>query len=111
MRLLISQEKKPIGRKCEHWTSFLGTRNRLSNDRENPFPEGCALSLLVDSQYQIASFSFFFFVCVKVFMNGMIQIQNKYFYYFFFLFLLHLLNLYKVENHNLTRQSSLFTFY
>ena len=50
MRLPISKEKGPIGRKCEHWASFLGTRNRLSNARENPFPEGYVLSLLV---YQI----------------------------------------------------------
>ena len=42
----ISQEKGPIGRKCEHWTSFLGIRNRLPNAPENPFPGGYGLSLL-----------------------------------------------------------------
>ena len=45
MRLPISKEKGPIGRKCEHWDSFLGTRNRLSNARENPFPGGYGFSL------------------------------------------------------------------
>ena len=40
MRLPISKEKGPIGRKCEHWASFLGTINRLSNAREYPFPGG-----------------------------------------------------------------------
>ena len=47
MRLAISQEKGPIGRKCEHWASFLSTRNRLSNTRENPLPGGYGLSLLI----------------------------------------------------------------
>ena len=47
MKLLISQEKGTIGRKYEHWASFLGTRNRLSNARDNPFPGGYGLSLLV----------------------------------------------------------------
>ena len=46
MKLPISQEKGPIGRKCEHWASFLGIRNRLSNAREYPFPGGYGLSLL-----------------------------------------------------------------
>ena len=45
MRLPISKEKGPIGRKCEHWASFLGSRNRLSNARENPFPGEYGLSL------------------------------------------------------------------
>ena len=45
MKLPISQEKEPIGQKCEHWASFLGTKNRLSNARENPFPGGYGLSL------------------------------------------------------------------
>ena len=47
MKLPISQEKEPIGRICEHCALFLGTGNRLSNGRENPFSGGCALSLLV----------------------------------------------------------------
>ena len=48
MQLPICQQKGPIGRKCENWTSFLGIRNRLSNARENPFPGGgYGLSLLV----------------------------------------------------------------
>ena len=46
MKLPISQEKGPIGRKCEHWASFLSKRNRLSNGRENLFPGGYGLSLL-----------------------------------------------------------------
>ena len=46
MRLPISKEKGPIGRKCEHWALVLGTRNRLSNARENLFPGGYRLSLL-----------------------------------------------------------------
>ena len=46
MRLSIFKEKGPIGRKCEHWASFLGTRNRLSNACENSFPGGHGLSLL-----------------------------------------------------------------
>ena len=45
MRLPISKEKGPIGRKCEHWASFLGKKNRLSNARENTFPGGYELSL------------------------------------------------------------------
>ena len=44
MKLPISQGKRPIGRKCENWASFLGIRNRLSNARENPFPGGYGLS-------------------------------------------------------------------
>ena len=47
MRLPISQKKGPIGQKYERWASFLGSRNQLTNARENPFPGGCALSLLV----------------------------------------------------------------
>ena len=47
MRLSIFKEKGPIGRKCKYWASFLGTRNRLSNARENPFSGGYKLSLLV----------------------------------------------------------------
>ena len=50
MKLPISQEKGPIGRKCEHWASFLGTRNRLSHARENPFPGGYGVSLLVTTR-------------------------------------------------------------
>ena len=46
MKLTIFQDKGPIGRKYEHWASFSGTRNRLSNARENPFPGGYGLSLL-----------------------------------------------------------------
>ena len=46
MKLPISEEKGTIGRKYEHWASFLGTRNRLSNARENLFPRGYGLSLL-----------------------------------------------------------------
>ena len=49
MKLLISQEKEPIGRKCEQWASFLYTRNRLSNALENPFLEGYGLFLWVPS--------------------------------------------------------------
>ena len=45
MRFPISQEKGPIAQKYQHWASFLGTRNRLSNARENPFPGGHGLSL------------------------------------------------------------------
>ena len=48
MKLPISQEKGPFGWKCEHYASFLGTRNRLSNARENSFPGGYGLSLRVD---------------------------------------------------------------
>ena len=40
MKLPISQEQGPIGRKCEHCASFLSTRNLLFNARENPFPGG-----------------------------------------------------------------------
>ena len=40
MKLTISQEKRPTGRKRKHWASFLGTTNRLCNVRENPFPGG-----------------------------------------------------------------------
>ena len=47
MKLSISQEKGLIRRKYEHWASFLGSRNRLSKARENPFPGGYGLSLLV----------------------------------------------------------------
>ena len=47
MKLTISQEKGPTGRKYEHWASFLGNRNRLFNARENPFPGGYGLFLLV----------------------------------------------------------------
>ena len=52
MKLPICQEKGPIGQKCEHWALFLGTRNRLSNARENPFPGGYGLSLLVFQVYK-----------------------------------------------------------
>ena len=40
MRLPISKETGPIGRKCEHWALFLGTRNRLSMPAKIRFPEG-----------------------------------------------------------------------
>ena len=53
MRLPISKEKGLIGRKCEHWASFLGTRNRLSNAREYPFPGRYGLSVLVPVYGQI----------------------------------------------------------
>ena len=42
---LFQKAKWPMWRKCKHWTSFLGTRNRLSNARENPFSGGYGLSL------------------------------------------------------------------
>ena len=45
MRFPISQEKGPIGRKYQHWASFLGTRNRVTNSRENPCPGVNRLSL------------------------------------------------------------------
>ena len=45
MKLLLSQEKGPIRRICEHWASFLDTSNELSNAHENPFPKGFILSL------------------------------------------------------------------
>ena len=51
MKLPISQEKGPIRRKYEHWASFLGTKNLLSNTRENPFPGGYGLSLLDAQKY------------------------------------------------------------
>ena len=47
MKWPISLEKGPIRWKCDHWASFLGTRNRLSNARGNPFPGGYGLSLSV----------------------------------------------------------------
>ena len=56
MRLPISKEKGPIGRKCEHWPSFIGTRNSLANARENPFHGGYGLSLSVQDYYFIATF-------------------------------------------------------
>ena len=43
MKLPIYQEEWPIGRKCEHWASFLGIRNRLSNARKNSRPGGYLL--------------------------------------------------------------------
>ena len=46
MEITHISRKRPIGRKREHWASFLGTRNRLFNARENPFPGGYGLSLL-----------------------------------------------------------------
>ena len=41
------------------WTLFLGTRNRLTNIRENSFPGGCALSLsdIALTQYSDICFS------------------------------------------------------
>ena len=50
MKLAISQEKGPIGRKFVHWASFLGTGNRLSNASKNPFPGGFGLCLSVKTR-------------------------------------------------------------
>ena len=54
--MIISKEKRPIERKCGHWASFLDTRNRISNARENPFPKGRGLSLLASYVADIATF-------------------------------------------------------
>ena len=50
MKLPISKEKEPIERKFEHWALFLGTRNRLSNAREDTFPGRYGLSCEIDMQ-------------------------------------------------------------